>query len=95
MKLHLRRRWTTACLFMAVTCNSLVLFAQDKIEIDKEEIGSWFQHNWLWVAGGVLLLLLIVVLASGGNKSITRRKTTTVIKDPEGHTKSITTVEEQ
>lgn len=66
--------------------------AQDKIEIDKGEIGSWFERNWMWVAGGVVILLLIALLGRGNGG---RRKTTTVIKDADGKTKSITTVEEQ
>jgi protein-S-isoprenylcysteine O-methyltransferase Ste14 len=66
--------------------------AQDQIEIDKEEIGSWFERNWIWVAAGVLLIVLIALMGRGKAGS---RKTTTVVKDPQGHTKSVTTTEEK
>ena len=68
--------------------------AQDKVEIDTQEVKSWFERNWIWVAGAVLLLLLIVLLGrrkgTGG-----QRRTTTVIKDPDGKVKSVTTTEEK
>lgn len=70
----------------------IVVRAQEKIEIDKEEIGSWFERHWMWVVAGVVLVLLIALLSRGGSA---RRKTTTVIKDAHGKTKSVTTVEEE
>ena len=73
--------------------STILVQAQDKIEIDKEDIGSWFQRNWIWVAGGVLLILLISLMGSRGKAG--SRKTTTVIKDEQGHTKSVTTTEEK
>lgn len=72
--------------------STVIARAQDKIEIDKGEIGSWFERNWMWVAGGVLLILLISLMGRGKAGS---RKTTTVVKDAEGHTKSVTTTEEK
>lgn len=75
--------------------NGMVIQAQDKIEIDTEEVGSWFERNWMWVAAGVLLLLLIVLLGRGRNASRgNSRRTTTVVKDAQGNTKSVTTTEE-
>ena len=67
--------------------------AQDKVEIDTQEVKSWFENNWIWVAGGVVLLLLVMLL--GRRRSGGQRKTTTVIKDPDGHVKSVTTTEEK
>jgi flagellar biosynthesis/type III secretory pathway M-ring protein FliF/YscJ len=66
--------------------------AQNKVEIDTQEVKSWFENNWIWIAGGVVLLLLVMLLSRrrGG-----QRKTTTVIKDPDGHVKSVTTTEEK
>ena len=72
---------------------SLVLQAQDKIDINTEEVESWFERNWMWVAGGVVLLLLIVLL-SRNRANHGSRRTTTVIKDADGNTKSVTTTEE-
>ena len=72
-----------------LTCVSL--HAQEKIEIDTQDVGSWFERNWMWVTAGVVLLLLIIIFSRSGG----RRKTTTVIKDAHGKTKSVTTTEEQ
>lgn len=81
--------------FLIFMLTALLARAQDKIQIDKEEIGSWFERNWMWVAGGVVLILLFVLLSRGGSKSSSGiRKTTTVIKDDQGKTKSVTTTEE-
>jgi hypothetical protein len=71
---------------------AIMVQAQEKIEIDKEEVGSWFERNWMWVAGAVLLIILIALLGRGKAGS---RKTTTVVKDAGGHTKSVTTTEEK
>ena len=34
--------------------SGIIVQAQDKIQIDKEEIGSWFERHWIWVAGGLV-----------------------------------------
>lgn len=79
-------------LLLTFTLGSLSLFAQESVEINSQEIGSWFERNWMWVAGAVLLLLLIA-LFSGRSKRT--RKTTTVVKDTYGNVKSVTTTEEK
>ena len=73
-----------------LTC--VTVQAQEKVEIDTQEVGSWFERNWMWVTAGVVLLLLIILLSRGSRG---RRKTTTVIKDAHGKTKSVTTTEEE
>ena len=74
----------------------LLAKAQDRIDIDKEEIASWFERNWMWVVAGVVLVILIAMM--GRRRTTTTRgglrKTTTVIKDADGQTKSVTTTEE-
>lgn len=83
----------TALLILVLT--GIASQAQEKIEIDTEEVGSWFERNWMWVAAGVLLLLFIVVLGRSRNNSRgDSRRTTTVIRDAQGNTKSVTTTEE-
>ncbi|RYY24638.1 MAG: hypothetical protein EOO04_12765 [Chitinophagaceae bacterium] len=67
------------------------VFAQETVEINGQDVGSWFENNWIWVVGGVLLLILIIALASRGSRS---RKTTTIVKDTAGNVKSVTTTEE-
>lgn len=75
---------------------SVITHAQNK-EINTEEVKSWLEQNWIWVAGGVILLILIMLLSRGSktNRFSGTRKTTTVIRDDEGHTKSVTTTEEK
>ena len=68
---------------------SITTFAQEQVEINGRDVGSWFAQNWMWVTGGVVLLLLIVLFS----RSSSRRKTTTVVKDTYGNVKSITTTE--
>ncbi len=72
--------------------SAITLQAQEKVEIDTQEVASWFESNWMWVAAGIIILLMIVFFSRGNNG---RRKTTTVIKDSHGKTKSVTTTEEQ
>lgn len=62
--------------------------AQDNA-ITEQEVGSWFDRNWMWVTG-VIVLLLLIVLFSGGKR---RSKTTTVVKDDFGNVKSVSTTE--
>ena len=74
---------------------SMVVNAQENIKINKEEIGTWFEQNWLWVVGGlVVLVLLIAVLGRARASRLGSRRTTTVIKDEHGKTKSVVTTEE-
>ena len=74
----------------------MIVNAQEKIKIDKEEIGTWFENNWLWVVGGLVLLVLLIALFSRGRTAFRNgtRKTTTVVKDEQGRTQSVTTTEE-
>ena len=79
------------------TIIAVVAQAQDKITVDTEQVESWFEKNWIWVAGAVLLLIIIALFSSrrnAVNRKVNQRKTTTVIKDPDGNVKSITTTED-
>ena len=71
---------------------NILAVAQDKVVIDKQEVGSWFARNWIWITTGVFVLLIIIVLSSGTRE---RRKTTTVVKDDLGNVKRVTTTEER
>jgi protein-S-isoprenylcysteine O-methyltransferase Ste14 len=75
---------------------SVIAHAQDK-EINTEEVKSWLEQNWIWVAGAVILLILIMLLSRGKktNGFSGTRKTTTVVRDNDGLTKSVTTIEEK
>ncbi len=74
---------------------SMIVSAQEKIKINNEEIGTWFERNWMWVAIGAVALILLIALFSRGTVSrLGSRRTTTVIKDDRGKTKSVVTTEE-
>ncbi|MHA4844378.1 hypothetical protein ACX0G7_09450 [Flavitalea antarctica] len=81
-------------LLLSFALISTGLFAQETVEINGQDLGTWFERNWMWVAGGVLLLL-ILIFAMSGKKSSKVRKTTTVVKDTYGNVKSVTTTEEK
>jgi Na+/proline symporter len=68
-------------------------FSQESVEINGQDVGSWFERNWMWVSGAVLLLLLIIIFSSRSSGKI--KKTTTVVKDTYGNVKSVTTTEEK
>ena len=88
-----------AALMLLMT--SVAARAQNKVEIDTQEMKSWFETNWIWVAAGIVLLLLIVLISRRSNAGNSRtisggeRKTTTVIKDAQGNVQSVTTTEEK
>jgi hypothetical protein len=67
------------------------VLAQDKVEVNGHDVGSWFSNHWMWVAGAIVLLVIIVLMGSGSSSSKT--KSTTVVKDDMGNVKSITTTE--
>ena len=69
----------------------MTLLAQQDVKINGQNVGSWFERNWMWVVGGVLVLLIITFASRGGNAK--KRTTTTVLKDDLGNVKSVTTTE--
>ena len=80
----------SSILTLVLSLAGLVVFAQDKIVIDKQEAESWLSRNWIWVAVGALVL--IILLFSGSSRA-RRRSTTTVVKDDYGNVKKVTTTE--
>jgi hypothetical protein len=79
----------TLALTVSLLCVNAVLFAQDKIVIDKSEAESWFMRNWIWVALGALVLLILLFSGSSSR----RKRTTTVVKDDYGNVRKVTTTE--
>ena len=74
----------------AALCPRLNAFAQEKVAINGNDVGTWFSNNWMWVTGIVIFLLLVIFFSGGGSR---RRRTTTVVKDNMGDVKKITTTE--
>ncbi len=54
-----------------------------EVKVNGNDVGSWFQNNWIWVVAGVGLVLLIVILT----KSSSSKRTTTVVSDKYGDVK--------
>ncbi len=69
------------------------LFAQTQVTVDTEQVESWMETNWIWLAAGALVLILIIAFAASGNKSRRKSITTTVIKDELGNVKKVHTTE--
>ena len=68
----------------------VTLIAQQEVKINGRDVGSWFERNWMWVAGAAVILLVIAFAGRGNNR---KKTTTTVVKDDAGRVKSITTTE--
>ncbi len=78
--------------FCVVAFFQVVSWAQDaKVEINGNDVGSWFGRNWLWVTG-VVVLLLILLLFSGGSSRRSQSKTT-VYRKGDGTVTKTTTAE--
>lgn len=80
-----------------LTLGMLALFqavgmAQDNpsVEINGNDVGSWFSHNWIWVTALVVLLLLLLIVSVGNSRS----KRTTVVRKKDGTVTSTSVVEE-
>jgi len=81
--------------FLLFLLGSSMGLAQDKINLEKEEVMSWLERNWMWVVGGIVLLFIIALSGRRNRRMVGgKRKTTTVVKDADGKTKSVTTTEE-
>jgi len=82
---------TKAFIALLILSSLQQVFAQDKVEVNGHDVGSWFANHWMWVAGGVVLLIIILLIATGGSTS--KSKSTTIVKDSFGNVKSVTTTE--
>lgn len=68
----------------------MTLVAQQEVKLNGRDVGSWFERNWMWVAGAIVILLVIAFAGRGNNR---KKTTTTVVKDDAGKVKSVTTTE--
>jgi hypothetical protein len=88
---QISKSYNKAMAFIALIIFSSLqqVFAQDKVEVNGHDVGTWFSNHWVWVAGAVILLIIILLIATGGS----RQKSTTIVKDSFGNVKSVTTTE--
>jgi len=78
--------------FVLLTSFQTMLLAQDpKVEINGNDVGSWFGRNWAWIAGALVILLLIVLF---GRSSSRRTVESTKVADGYGSTRRTTVTEE-
>jgi uncharacterized membrane protein len=82
---------TKALIALLILSSLQQVFAQDKVEVNGHDVGSWFSNHWMWIAGAIVLLVIILLMGSGS--STTKRKSTTIVKDSLGNVKSVTTTE--
>jgi hypothetical protein len=80
-----------ACCIMLFVQLQLLAQESPKVEINGNDVGSWFSRNWIWVVG-IVLLLVIFLLFSGSSSRKTR--TTVVRRDDGTVTRSSTVVDE-
>ncbi|MEI9935107.1 MAG: hypothetical protein WDM71_09735 [Ferruginibacter sp.] len=66
-----------------------VSFAQEKVNVNGHDVGTWFSRNWMWITIAIVVLLILLLSTNGGTK-----KTTTIVRDNDGTVKSVTTKEE-
>jgi protein-S-isoprenylcysteine O-methyltransferase Ste14 len=71
------------------------VIAQDStsVNINTEQVESWFSQNWMWVAIGAVILIVLIAMMSGGSKKVATIKKTTIVKeeDASGVVKTTTT----
>jgi hypothetical protein len=65
------------------------LYAQQKVEIEGQAVGNFFERNWMWITGVIVLLLLIIIFS----RNTAKRTTTTIMKDSEGNVKTVKTTQ--
>ena len=72
---------------------ALQTYAQEKVEVNGQDVGSWFSRNWMWVTGGIVLLIIIILFSGSSSSTRRQQKTTTIVKDDLGNTKRVVTTE--
>jgi|GEM_PF-5093774 len=89
MKSTINRKLSS--LFAMLILSSTLLLAQESpsVKVNGNDVGTWFAHNWIWVAAVVLVLLLIVLFSSNSRS----KRTTTVVTDRFGDVRRSSTTE--
>jgi cell division protein FtsW (lipid II flippase) len=64
------------------------IYAQQKVEIEEQDVGNFFERNWMWITGVIVLLLLIIIFSRNNSG---KRTTTTIIKDTTGNVETVKT----
>lgn len=77
------KQFSRFCLtILSVFFFQLWVIAQDtKVEINGNDVGSWFSRNWVWVTLGIVILV-IFLLISGNSRSSRHR--TTIFRNSKG-----------
>lgn len=73
---------------MFVAFHTVLLAQGATVEVNGQDVGSWFGRNWMWIAG-LVVLLLIIILAGGSSRR--RNSRTTVVTDRNGEVRRSTT----
>ncbi len=75
---------------MLVSFQSVLLAQNTKVEVNGNDVGSWFSENWMWVTG-IIVLLILIILFSGSSR---RRRVTTIERNGDLKRTVTTTTEE-
>ena len=73
-----------AALVFAGFFMNLVIFAQEKTEVDinvNKKDSNWYGQPWVWIVGAAVLIIVLVALLRGNSSDTREVSRTTVIKD--------------
>lgn len=72
-------------MFMMAMSTSLVWGQNNSpdVKINGNDVGSWFQNNWIWVVAVIGVIILIALLTKGSDT----KTSTTVVSDKYGDVK--------
>ena len=69
-----------------LTINTSLVWGQNNspdVKINGNDVGSWFQNNWIWIVAVVGVIILIALLTKGSSS----KSSTTVVSDKYGDVK--------
>jgi hypothetical protein len=64
-------------------------FAQEKVNVNGHDVGSWVGNHWLWIAGVIIVLILLLSFSGGSSK----RRSTKIERDATGQVRNVVTSE--
>ena len=93
MKNLLHRYGHKSCItvFIVFFFQAIALAQDTKVEINGNDVGSWFANNWIWVTGLIAFLIIILLFSISSSKRSKSR--TTVYRNHDGKVVQTTTTE--
>ncbi len=93
MKNLLHRCGIKTCITLIIVFffQAVVLAQNTKVEINGNDVGSWFSQNWIWITALVAFLIIILIFSATSNRR--SRSKTTIYKNHDGKVVQTTTTE--